>query len=334
MLKRKPLLFFVLLVAIVALFAATEVMAQSLCSQGDCPDTCTAGPFTIEFAEGFPIIIPRATTIGGIKFTCDPEDDAEGPCKIWAWDFTAGNPTDVAHVVFNMPVCCTTQVEVVSGDPVVPHVYEPCSGGDNTLHFMRYACDNYTVLMTSQVKNSSQNRFWMATNVEAVPGNMSMVFKKGNKKYPCISDDGATPDPNIIGGIIGPDCPPQQTVPTGALATRKCIRVGEGDYIGFLLDIATGCPFENTIRLHENDDCSDTGTIAPTQIPATSDYCVTPGLDVRCPSCLEYFTGTSSATLSNLSAYTAASACSCPTPDEIVYRVYGYEFRWCVGSCP
>jgi hypothetical protein len=332
MLKRKPILFFALLFAIVALFAASEVMAQNLCSQGDCPNTCTTdNGFTIKLAPGFPIIIAQATTIGDIKYTCDPEDDTAGPCKIWAWDFIAGSPTDVAHVVFNMPVCCTTQVQVISGDPDTPQVFEPCSRGDNVLYFGQYACDNYTIVMTSQVKNSSQNRFWMATNVEAVPGNMSMVFKVGNKKYPCISYDGA----NIAGGIVGPDCPPQQEVPTGALATRKCIRVGEGDYLGFLLDLTTGCPYENSLALHHTDDCTDTGTPPQTPIPATSDYCVTPGLDVRCPSCAEYFTGSSSptATLSSFSAFATASTCSCPTPDEFVYRYYGYEYRWCTGQC-
>ena len=93
MLKRKPLLFFALLIAIVALFAASEVMAQNLCSQGDCANTCTTdNGFTIKLAPGFPMVISEKYVVNpNTAYTCDPDSDTVGyPCKIWAWDFIAG----------------------------------------------------------------------------------------------------------------------------------------------------------------------------------------------------------------------------------------------------
>ena len=314
MLKRKRLILFALVIAIVALFAATEVIAQQTCNNGICPDTCQAGPYTIKTVEPFPRVINELTIVEGTEYTCDPDDPYAGyPCKIWAWQFIAGDPNNISLLNMLIPVCCTTLIEVVSADPILPAIYEPCAG-DTSTKWGVDICDDYTIRLAAQVANDPHKRFWIATNMEAIPGLTSMLIKQGNKKYPCKTlDDYPSGEFTGLGGIAGPDCELEIERPLGASsAGTECITIDtNSEYpisMSLTRDPITGYALIPTIKFHRSTDCA---------LPALSPD------ETSQPIPLVFCTGGIGSKLNECIKLTAES------PGCVDYYVKGTLCHWC-----
>jgi hypothetical protein len=105
MLVRKPLIFLTLIFAIMAVFAATEVVAQT-CDSGEntadyeCNDG-VEGNYTVRIVKPFPLIAPCA--------------NSSGNCSTWRWEVL---PDSLSH--FNLVVDLSFGDEIVdsSGDPL------------------------------------------------------------------------------------------------------------------------------------------------------------------------------------------------------------------------
>lgn len=306
MTTRKSLILLALIIAIVALFAVTEVIAQQTCNNGICPDTCQAGPYTIKIVEPFPLVINESITVEGTTYTCDPRDPNAGyPCKIWAWEFIAGDTSKVSFLNMLIPVCCTTQIEVVSADPSLPGIFEPCEG-DTSSKWAKDICDDYTIRLAAQAINNEHKRFWIATNMEAIPGLTSMLIKQGNKEYPCKNlysypNGGFTG----LGGIAGPDCELELERPVGASSSgTECITIDtNSDYpisMSLTRDPVTGYALIPTILFYRSVDCSGTGEAPGVSTPLPLVFC-TGGtgdklnecikLEAVSPGCVDYYVG-------------------------------------------
>lgn len=202
MLKRKPVLFFTLVFAIVALFAATQVVAQQL------PLTCSDGTFTMTPAPGdFP------------RF-----DAAEcGGTHPWVWEYTIS--TEIAKTMSSLTKVhfaarsYPPQILSVSAE----HVSARGGGGVSTTHG-DFVYDVITISVTPPAGgNTNQKSVSFCTDSQQT-GMVSPSFDGAKFLRGCesVESDGQGP----LGGIIGPGFAP---VLPSREASSQTFTVTEGD---------------------------------------------------------------------------------------------------------
>jgi len=153
--KRKYLIFFTLVFAIVAMFAASEVMAN----HDGCEDpatTCTAGNWTVEL------------TGPGTKTTCT---DGVTIYDCWPYSYkvyrtATGDTNGLNHVNFLVPDCCDVEKKVLifeSTSDLVEHVY-PVGEGEPTLGFGRWLQEFYVTRFEPNQPDSKTWSFYATTD--------------------------------------------------------------------------------------------------------------------------------------------------------------------------
>jgi hypothetical protein len=260
MLKRKPILFFTLAFAIVALFGVTEVMAFCDFCNPDPPDlpiSVTAGGFTIE-------LVSIAEEAGGCT-QYDPDTSLPigptAPCYRWNWNiYNEGSPGSLSGLNFLalfIPDCECTDPYVYFdlgdgvGDPDNAKIY-PVGAGEPTANLGRYNKSTYIFKLTP---NSYLMSFVTTTDVVTT---IPMALATGRKNN-MTSFEGPGP------GCTHPEIPPCEP-PAGASAPSQCVvmlngtepqnTAGEQWSVSFQAD-KYGVPIATSVLYHRNLTCAE-----------------------------------------------------------------------------
>jgi len=186
--KRKSLILFTLVIAMVALFAATQVMAQQL------PLTCSDGTFTMTPAPGdFP------------RF-----DDDGDECGIpgWVWDYivSAGSKKDmsaITKIFYYAPSQAPDNVGVINTPKV--HVYERGEGALNTT----YGQGIYNGITWDSTEFSGASDYQITISFctqTQTKGIISAAFVGARFIRGCEAS--VEDDLGPVGGIVGPSVAP------------------------------------------------------------------------------------------------------------------------------
>ena len=153
MLKRKPLIFLTLVIAMVALFAAAEVMATNCIA----PDCVEAGGWRIEVVTPFPAILDGKTR--------------------FEWELTkvARNARAINHVALLFPICSPELVTSYGSQSL--HTYDEAEGEPNGFGEGIYG----TKVIEWTLNLNEPGRFWVETT-PTVPRVASMLVKQNKKK--------------------------------------------------------------------------------------------------------------------------------------------------------
>ena len=181
MLKKIPItLLFTLVVAVIALFAATEVMAQDC----DPVDICSAGPYTIEAVRGLNGEFPVKETI-----EYPPGSGTLIDVQRYEYQYTAGDTSKIDHVHFGIVHDCKHPVGIY----LFPgqEYEEPCAGADSD-KWLEYDCTARVLTI-----NLQGNKAWFYSDT-ATTGPMSHHIRAGKKAYGC-SDPLRLIGPNPFG---------------------------------------------------------------------------------------------------------------------------------------
>ena len=206
MLKRKPLLFFTLIFAIVAIFAATEVMAQDL------PLSCKGGNFDMTPAPGD---FPRLA----VGNECGGEAG-------WVWEYTVSAEdlkylSAITKIFFYAPSYPPNNIRVIPNIDSTD-VYERGQGAHSTT----FGEGIYNGITWSIPNNSGANApfnisFCTPSNTK---GLISPAFATAKAIIGC--EAAVTDDQGPLGGIMGPG--PTPVLPNRD-ASSQTFTVSEGD---------------------------------------------------------------------------------------------------------
>jgi hypothetical protein len=199
MLRSKTLIMFTVVMATVALFAATQAGAQQIC-----PTECEAGPYRIEIVQPFPL---QVNADG--EYTCPSY-----PCWVWRYKYIDGPYQKVSQVYITYPDCCGVDnyidiLGTVCGGE--NHITAPCEVA-NGLNKYKWpmVCDDYTLRLPCNDQINPNQEFWFATDTSVI-GLNTLGIKKGKKFYVCA--------------IAGPDCPLGARSQTGTFASSECPKI-------------------------------------------------------------------------------------------------------------
>lgn len=181
MFKRKSLIFFTVVVAMVALFATTDVLAQ--CEDPEC---FAAGNCQINIVRGingeFPIVVDSSNQSDYPVYASaclDPENGPIGfPCTVFAYQFPEScTYSQLAQALPNPEVYCPNdQFDIIYKN--IPSTWQPAENGDTDTKW--YQGDGSTRVLESQPNSTS---FFLITtnNVSGHPA--PILVKEGKKLY-------------------------------------------------------------------------------------------------------------------------------------------------------
>jgi hypothetical protein len=233
--KRKPLIFCTLLFTIVALLAATQVMAQSV------PITCSDGTFTMTTDPGdFPSFEPGSPTSPGL---CGEVDGYR-----WNYTVSVDNPKDMNALTkmhFYAPSYPPNKVKVIQTSAV--HIELRGEGALNST-FGEGIYNGISWSTTPYSGTATETQVSFCTETGTV-GLISPAFVGSRFIRGCESEE--SDDQGPLGGIAGPGFAPVLPTTTSATTTWT---VSEGDQTCTILAV-TGSPPTVTVT----GDCEPVG---------------------------------------------------------------------------
>lgn len=225
-------MLFTVMAAIIALFAAADVMAQ--CTDTSPPQQCTAGTGGLQFTvypytdpdHPFPFPVEAGETYDGVLFIE----------KGYVWRYTIEGPTSkLGHVMHFIPYRCDDPIRVVAHPPNGAW-FAPCVGDSNT-GYGAGICDGIVVTLQYQVETNKIARGWFATNKELYGLNSLGVHVGPTKVLGCVATETVDGVDIVVGGIIGPGYDIAEWIPSNL---EQIIQVGQTT-IGVRRHPVTGC---------------------------------------------------------------------------------------------
>ena len=243
MIKRKSLLFFTLVIAIVALFGVTEVMAFCDYCNPDPPDlpiSVTEGGYTITLTG----ITEEASCTKNDPATYGQTDLGTAiPC--YRWDFAVhneGNPsalTGLNFLALFIPDCCTDPYiyfDLSAGTPDNAKIY-PVAAGEPTVKIGRFNESAYMFKTTPDTPT-----LWSIVTTTDVITSLPAVLATGRK-------DNATSFE-----MPGPGCTAPESLAVGGSTYTECV-----NWYGDPADARDDVSFE-IVRQGNRDGCINSVT--------------------------------------------------------------------------
>jgi hypothetical protein len=242
MTKKIPIiLLFTVVIAIVALFAATEVRAEER------PLQCLADPYTIT----------PATDVDFPYFSPGPGECGTQDCYVWTYIITGGDLAKINKVHFFIPSFPPNVIEGEYLEGSANHIPLRGVGGLST----DFGELNYAgiVISVTPVSGAGGTRIMIATKSVSTYGMIVPVVSTGKKQLGCVALDANgdlwTDVQGPVGGIVGPGFDISGFV---AVADFQDINLPEGGCVRVKRHPVTGC-IQNFKR------CDSAGTnIQPT----------------------------------------------------------------------
>lgn len=181
MIKRKPLMYFTMVITLLGMFVTSIAMAQE-----ECPalNSCNAGPYTLTAAPGANDEFP-------VKTTCYDSSVGTNPKTCYKYEYTfsgSGDVNKIDHVYFGIPYNCFDPINVLTnvywsptGTNLTPYFADynlPCEGGGDE-PFADYVCSVRVVRINPQ---PNKTIFFTETDRN---GSGSIYIGAGRKKYGC-----------------------------------------------------------------------------------------------------------------------------------------------------
>jgi len=212
--KKKTLILFTMVLAVVALFAATEVMAveQLQCPPSNCegcpelPIACQAGSaLSLEVLgiDGeFPLIITSSIDPNYGKYGCGGT-----PCYVWGYTGQQlKNPDN--QILMSLRDCCPNCIKVwevgVEDIRHTPDIIPPCEIDKTTK--LGGSCTDFMLRIPFDFSSSQKKPFYITTSI-AGTDRVSVLVKSKKHAYPCVNPGYDEEHPCAYrGGIPGPGC--------------------------------------------------------------------------------------------------------------------------------
>jgi hypothetical protein len=230
MLKRKPLLFFTLVIAIVALFAVSAVKAS------DDPEFCnTTGKYLFTAQDPYPQYFTGTLTHSELGDLVCPVAD----CWLWYIKVTSSPAREINNLTqvsfrFQEPEVGQGSVQILDSNSSVNPV-TPCSGASQD--WLKGVCDGdqYTLNAQGTVLDN-QYRLWLVTS-QGGEGNGALAAIDSKGAYVC-PDGFKLPVPGLPSFVT----------------TQPVIRMKiKGRDVCVDVDTSTGCPPVDNPHIYECD---------------------------------------------------------------------------------
>ncbi len=189
--KISKILFFTVLVVMVAVFMANQVLANDFTK-------CEAGNYIIEIVEPFPILVESSVPFGDV---CS----GVYPCWLFRYQASGKDSTislsKIGHILGYFELCRSgNQISLLNPGS---QLHSVCEGDTNTI-FGNQLCGG-RVADVNPVLSDTNPDFYFATNTSSVDiFSMGVDYGgRGGGLFGCSSPIGSA-DPT--GGILGPAC--------------------------------------------------------------------------------------------------------------------------------
>lgn len=236
MTKKIPIiLLFTLVIAVFALFAATEVRAEER------PLQCLADPYTIT----------PATDVDFPYFSPGPGKCGTQDCYVWTYIITGGDLAKINKVHFFIPSFPPNVIEGENLEEWADHIALRGVGGVST----DFGELNYAgiVVSVTPVSGASDTRVKIATKSVSTYGMIVPVVSTGKKQLGCVAlhADGS-PWNDVqgpVGGIVGPGFDISEII---FAAKSEDINLPAGGCVRVKRHPITGC-IQNFKRCNDDD---------------------------------------------------------------------------------